>query len=80
MEVHNESAGETSEDFALKLFSEIPKSLIHKLYKHYQYDFEMFGYDYKPYYRKGKFFWKARNKQNIILIKIGNCISRSLPT
>ena len=31
MEVHNESSGETSEEFALKLFSEIPKSLIHKL-------------------------------------------------
>ena len=56
MEVHNESSGETSEEFALRLFSEIPKSLIHKLYKHYRYDFEMFGYDYKPYYRKGKFF------------------------
>ena len=28
--------------------------MIFKLYKYYQYDFEMFGYDYLPYYKIGR--------------------------
>ena len=48
-EIHNVSSGESSEDLAKKLFANLSKKLVKKLYELYKIDFEMFDYDYKQF-------------------------------
>ena len=44
----------STEEYAMKLFKTLPKGFIQKLYKYFSIDFEMFGYDYLPYYNVGR--------------------------
>ena len=43
------STGDPTETLALELFSKLPKDLVKQLYQIYKIDFEMFGYDPKPF-------------------------------
>ena len=45
--------GETTEQLAMKLFAKLPRKTIEDLYQHYSIDFQMFNYDYRPYYDIG---------------------------
>ena len=43
------STGDLTETLALELFSKLPNDLVKKLYQIYKIDFEMFGYNPKPF-------------------------------
>ena len=45
----NVADGESSESLAKKLFSTLKKSVVRKLVKYFQIDFELFDYDYQEY-------------------------------
>ena len=45
--------GETTEQLAMKLFAKLPRKTIEDLHQHYSIDFQMFDYDYRPYYDIG---------------------------
>ena len=50
----NESPNESTDEYTIKLFKTLTKGMIQRLYKFYAHDFEMFDYDYLPYFNVGK--------------------------
>ena len=60
----------STEEYAMKLFKSLPKGFIQKLYKFFSIDFEMFGYDYLPYYNVGRCgtLCKSKPKNNTYLL------------